>query len=205
MMLLLLLASLSQTPAPAQPAAGNADNGKRLFAKHTCYYCHGTAGQGGIAGARLAAVARNTQGFIRYVRRPTGQMPAYSEKILSDQDLTDIFAYVRSLPAAKAVSDIPLLNHLKQATQPPHDRPLGPLDDARTYTIEVGQTLQLIVPGNLTPDPEVEGSSVKLLEVVDPNASDQRHWEVRAIAPGRSTIRAAASPPFVITFEVRKP
>ena len=55
----------------------------------------------------------NAQGFIRYVRRPSGQMPAYSEKILSDQELTDIFAYVRSLPAAKAVKDVPLLDQLR--------------------------------------------------------------------------------------------
>ena len=40
-------------------------------------------------------------------------MPAYSEKILSDQELTDILAYLRSLPAAKPVSDIPLLNQLR--------------------------------------------------------------------------------------------
>ena len=40
-------------------------------------------------------------------------MPAYSEKILSDQELTDIFAYVRSLPAAKAVKDVPLLDQLR--------------------------------------------------------------------------------------------
>jgi mono/diheme cytochrome c family protein len=113
MMLLVLLSWLWQTPAPAQPQAGDVANGNTLFAKYTCYYCHGTAGQGGLSGARLAAVTRNAQSFMRYVRRPSGQMPAYSEKILSDQQLTDIFAYVRSLPTAKPVSDIPLLNQLK--------------------------------------------------------------------------------------------
>jgi mono/diheme cytochrome c family protein len=100
----------AQAPAPAPP--GNAATGKALYTKNTCFFCHGTAGQGGLAGARLAAVARNTQSFIRYVRRPSGQMPAYTEKILSDQDLADIFAYVRDLPAAKKPAEIPLLNQL---------------------------------------------------------------------------------------------
>jgi mono/diheme cytochrome c family protein len=40
-------------------------------------------------------------------------MPAYSEQMLSDQELADILAYLRSLPPAKPVSDIPLLNQLR--------------------------------------------------------------------------------------------
>ena len=106
-------AAQSPSPAPGQAPAGNAENGKRLYVKQTCYFCHGTAGQGGIAGARVAAISRSTQGFIRYVRRPSGQMPAFTDKILSDPELADIFAYLRGLPAAKPVSDIPLLNQLK--------------------------------------------------------------------------------------------
>jgi ubiquinol-cytochrome c reductase cytochrome c subunit len=105
----------AQAPASAQATASpaNAENGKRLFMKHTCYFCHGTVGQGGIAGARVSAVARNAQGFIRYVRRPSGQMPAYTDKILSDEELTDIFTYLKSLPAAKPPREIPLLDQLK--------------------------------------------------------------------------------------------
>jgi len=105
--------------APAAAAAGHAANGKNLYTKHTCFFCHGTAGQGGIAGARLAVVARNTQSFIRYVRRPSGQMPAFTETILSDQALADILAYVKALPAAKSPAEIPLLNQLL----PPNPRP----------------------------------------------------------------------------------
>src|SRR5262249_59152725 len=100
-----------QTPARAPPAA-SVESGRKLYAKHTCYFCHGTAGQGGAAGARIAVVARNTQSFIRYVRRPGGQMPAYTEKILSDAELTDIFAYLRSLPPANPLQDVPLLEQL---------------------------------------------------------------------------------------------
>ena len=105
------------TPAaqPAQAAAtGDAKAGQALYMKMTCYYCHGTAGQGGSAGARIAVVQRSPDAFIRYVRRPTATMPAYSERILSDAQLADIYAYLRSLPAARPASEIPLLGDLKR-------------------------------------------------------------------------------------------
>ena len=35
-------------------ANGNAQEGKRLFMKHNCYYCHGTSGQGGRDGVLVA-------------------------------------------------------------------------------------------------------------------------------------------------------
>jgi mono/diheme cytochrome c family protein len=70
-------------------------------------------GQGGVAGARLAVVARNLQGFTRYVRQPAGAMPAYTDKILTDQELADIFAYLRALPPAKPAREIPLLEQLR--------------------------------------------------------------------------------------------
>jgi len=54
------------------------------------------------------------QNMIRYVRRPPGEMPAYTEKVASDQDLKDIYAYLRSFAPPKAVKDIPLLNEMKQ-------------------------------------------------------------------------------------------
>jgi len=94
-------------------ATGNAENGKLFFTKQNCYFCHGTAGQGGREGARIAQIALNAQGLIRYVRKPAGAMPAFSEKMISDQELTDIYADVKSLPAAKAPKDIPLLNQIK--------------------------------------------------------------------------------------------
>jgi mono/diheme cytochrome c family protein len=93
--------------------AGSAETGKRLFMKNDCYWCHGSAGQGGRDGARIAATILNAQGLIRYVRRPAGAMPAFTEKVLSDQELTDIYTYLKSLPAAKAPKDIPLLDQLR--------------------------------------------------------------------------------------------
>jgi mono/diheme cytochrome c family protein len=95
--------------------AGNADNGKRLFMEKNCYYCHGTTGQGSRDGARITNTALNLDGLIRYVRKPAGAMPAYTDKVISDQELRDIIAYLKSLPAAKAPKDIPLLDQIAPA------------------------------------------------------------------------------------------
>jgi mono/diheme cytochrome c family protein len=106
--LLLPLFTLAQS-APS----GNADNGKRLFLRDGCWECHGYAGQGGRDGARIGATSLTLQGVIRYVRKPTGAMPAFTDKLISDQELTDIYAYLKSLPPVKAAKDVPLLNQLK--------------------------------------------------------------------------------------------
>ena len=107
------IAAAGQAAATGQAAPeGNAASGKQLFEKKTCYYCHGTAGQGGRDGARIAVTAMSVPAFIRYVRQPAGAMPAFTEKILSDQELTDIFAHLKTLPAARAPNEIPLLGQL---------------------------------------------------------------------------------------------
>ena len=101
--------------AAAQTApAGSPDKGKELFMKQNCYYCHGTTGQGSRDGARLAATSLTADGMIRYIRKPAGAMPAFTEKLLTDQELRDIYAYLKSLPVAKAPKDIPLLEQSKE-------------------------------------------------------------------------------------------
>jgi len=110
---LLLTSALSAAALLAQTPAGDAANGKKLFTKDGCYECHGYAGQGGFAGARIADIGLNAPGLIRYVRAPGGQMPAYTAKVISDHDLTDIWAYLQSLPKAKPAKDIPLLNSIE--------------------------------------------------------------------------------------------
>jgi ubiquinol-cytochrome c reductase cytochrome c subunit len=101
----------AQTPAPAAPAApaGNAETGKKLFVSYGCWQCHGYEGQGGAAGPRLAPKTLPYAGFSRYVRRPTNQMPPYTEKVVPDADLQHIHAYLMSRPAPPASQTIPLL------------------------------------------------------------------------------------------------
>ena len=99
---------------PAVCQTGDPANGHKLFVRDGCYECHGYAGQGGGAGARIADIGLNPKGLIAYVRAPAGQMPAYKEQVISDQELTDVWAYLQSLPKAKPAKDVPLLNALKR-------------------------------------------------------------------------------------------
>jgi mono/diheme cytochrome c family protein len=93
----------------AQTPTGNAQNGKRIFDSYGCYQCHGHDAHGG-AGARLAPNPIAFERFSRYVRRPTGEMPPYTAKVVSDQELADIYAFLKTIPAPPAVKDIPILN-----------------------------------------------------------------------------------------------
>ena len=97
----------------SQDAVGNAEAGKRSYMKNGCYQCHGTVGQGTIAGARIGPPPLSAQGLIRYVRRPAGQMPAFTEKVMTDRELTDVYAYLKSIPSPKPSKDVPLLNDLR--------------------------------------------------------------------------------------------
>jgi mono/diheme cytochrome c family protein len=89
--------------------AGDAANGKVAYVKNGCYQCHGTVGQGG-AGAKLAPKPLPEEAFTSFVRTTNRQMPPYSEQILSNQDLADIYAYLESIPAGPDPKSIPLLN-----------------------------------------------------------------------------------------------
>jgi ubiquinol-cytochrome c reductase cytochrome c subunit len=47
--------------------------------------------------------------FTAYVRRPSGDMPPYTARVLPDSDLAAIHAFLAALPPPKDVSAIPLL------------------------------------------------------------------------------------------------
>jgi mono/diheme cytochrome c family protein len=91
--------------------AGNAENGKKIFAGYGCYECHGYVAQGGGAGPRLAPRPIAFAAFSRYLRRPTGQMPPYTNKVVSDKDVADIFAFLQSIPEPLPLKSIPQLNN----------------------------------------------------------------------------------------------
>ena len=92
--------------------AGNAETGKKIFTKAGCYECHGREGQGAAqaSGPRIGPSQRLIRPFIKYVRQPTGQMPPYTSAVISDQELSDIYAYLQSRPLTTPSKDIPLLN-----------------------------------------------------------------------------------------------
>ena len=86
----------------AGPAlAASAEHGKTAFIQNGCWQCHGTMGQGSImtsGGKRLAPDPMPWETFFAFVRSTNRAMPPFSEKILSDGDLADIYAYLQSIP-----------------------------------------------------------------------------------------------------------
>ena len=103
----------AQTPATTTAPTGDADAGRRMYTVKSCYLCHGTEGQGGVPYPRIARIQRGQENFIRYVRRPV-RMAAYSEAVVSDTELADIYAFLRSLPAPRPVDEIPLLKQMRR-------------------------------------------------------------------------------------------
>ena len=105
----------SANPGPASnlsSLSGNAQNGNRIYTADGCYECHGRVGQGSqqTGAPRIGPPALTIDAFARYIHAPTGNMPPYTSKVVSDQDIADIFAFLKSVPPAPAAKDIPLLN-----------------------------------------------------------------------------------------------
>lgn len=95
----------------ASTPASSIENGKSLYAKDGCYECHGRAAQGALSsGPRVGPNPPALGFFVAYIRHPSGQMPPYTEKVISDAELNDIHEYLKSLPPAPALQSIPILN-----------------------------------------------------------------------------------------------
>ena len=114
------IAAVSSAPAAAQTQAapptetatapaGSAANGKAFYGRIGCYQCHSEQGQGGTQGPRLGPRPIPFQAFLRYVRTPRGEMPPYKAKVMSDQDVADVYAFLQALPPPPPLSSLPLL------------------------------------------------------------------------------------------------
>jgi mono/diheme cytochrome c family protein len=104
-----------QSLAPSKvefPSTTNAQNGQRLYFSYGCYECHGGEAQGSVqtGGSRLGPVQIPFSAFASYVRQPAGQMPPYARKAVSDAELADIYAFLKSRPEATPSKGIALLN-----------------------------------------------------------------------------------------------
>jgi mono/diheme cytochrome c family protein len=97
-------------PGTASAAAGNVANGKKVFSTKRCEGCHGSEGQGGQgqnAGPQIAPPPTDLAAFIRQVRKPNDIMPAFSEQQVSDAELRDTYAFLKSIQPAAASAPAP--------------------------------------------------------------------------------------------------
>ena len=95
--------------APLAAQAASAEHGKQVFMQKGCWQCHGTQGQGAVTGPRLAPNPLPFEKFGSFVRTSSRAMPPYREAVLSDDDLSDLYAYLQSIPQPKDAKDLPLL------------------------------------------------------------------------------------------------
>ncbi len=100
--------------ARAQDApAGDAVEGKRIYLAVGCFLCHGRSGQGGSFNGPapiLAKTAMPFDGFKGQLRQPANEMPAYSEKVMTDKEIADIYAFVQSLPGPRPAKDMKIFS-----------------------------------------------------------------------------------------------
>ena len=102
----------AQVPRDAAPSL-DVNRGKTLFDQtYRCYACHGYGGDTGSP--RLVPMSRTEESFVEFVRKPPRPaMPSFVDVPL--KDLSDVYAYLRSLKStAQAADTIPLLRDILQ-------------------------------------------------------------------------------------------
>ncbi len=99
-------------PAEQPTSATSSSKGERLFKSDGCYECHGYQGQGSTStgGSRLGPPRIPLSAFTGYIRQPTGQMPPYTAKVVSDEDVAEIYNFLKSVPPPPPLKSIPILN-----------------------------------------------------------------------------------------------
>jgi mono/diheme cytochrome c family protein len=106
------LCCLAIVTSAAEPqSSGDAGKGRQLFMSYGCYECHGTTGAGGgIAGPKIAPNPLPFVGVKAKLRTASGRMPVFSEAVLKDAEIADIYAYLQSIPTGRNARGIELLN-----------------------------------------------------------------------------------------------
>src|ERR1043165_3075569 len=94
---------------PHAAFAASAENGKRVFMRAGCWQCHGTVGQGGTAGPKIAPDPLPYETLAAFVRTTNRAMPPYRETLLPTDALADIYASLRAIPKPPPAESLPLL------------------------------------------------------------------------------------------------
>ena len=104
-------AEAASTPASAAftgQGDGDAKRGRELFVKDACYQCHGYEGQGGSSsGARVGPDPMPPEAMAAVIRKDNGMMPPFSAKLVTDQDVVDIVAFLKTVSKPTDIKNIP--------------------------------------------------------------------------------------------------
>jgi mono/diheme cytochrome c family protein len=90
-------AAPTAAPAPAAGPAGDVAAGKQVWAITPCIGCHGANAEGGI-GPKLAGTALSLEESVKIVRNGVAgtAMMAFGDAQISDKELSDIYAWLKS-------------------------------------------------------------------------------------------------------------
>ena len=72
---------------------------------------HGRDATRAHIGTKFVNTPRTLESFIRYVRKPA-RMPPYVNRVMSDEQLTDVYAFLLSVPPSPDAESIPMLRDL---------------------------------------------------------------------------------------------
>ena len=90
-----------------------AERGQQTYMRVGCYQCHGTDGQGNDAGPALTPDTLPPVAIASFIRFSAGRMPVYPEEVLSDPEIADIVAFLKSVPPPPSADSLELLKDLK--------------------------------------------------------------------------------------------
>ncbi|MBI4289487.1 MAG: cytochrome c [Chloroflexi bacterium] len=130
---------LMMPPAEVAASMATMDPGRRLYLDAGCAKCHGLNGQGGIVGPPLSG--QDPKVIATMARVGPGGMPAFSRQQLTDSDLGEIGAYLKSLqPARPAV--------VKVEPTPSEPAPTGPspAEPSLTPAVSGPEPTQTVAP-----------------------------------------------------------
>ena len=125
-----LLFFSSAVQAQEAAATADAENGGLLYYQHGCYGCHGFSGYGRMdLNNTGSAMMLNETIFSAFLRGrediapllPSTNMPNYPENSLSDDNVSDIYAYIVSMPAnSPEIGDVPTLQAILDSAERPY-------------------------------------------------------------------------------------
>jgi mono/diheme cytochrome c family protein len=105
------------TEAPSLPTTPDPVIGQQLWQQKPCAGCHGTNARGGI-GPRLAGTGLSFNQVLLQVRTGADPMPAFTEDEVSDLEVQQIYAWLRSLtPPTPTPMAAPVLRSRKLAAK----------------------------------------------------------------------------------------
>jgi len=115
----------------AADSAGNAIAGQRIYFEHACYSCHGYTGETGVRALVGSGFLFNEALFMNFLRLradqnptlPSTQMPNYPEESLSDAEIKDLYAYIKTFRSnTPALESVPTLQAIIESASRNYER-----------------------------------------------------------------------------------